>query len=365
MFCESYALCEPSASPLMEISVVVATRERPRCVHDLLVSLTAQERRPAEVLLVDASDDPSSAEELRRHHSSLPIVCLYCEASVCAQRNLGIRRAKSPLVFICDDDMVLPPDYLGQLHDYLVRHPDVAAASGLVVEPGQPRHKQSQYPVESLGRLCYRFLFQLSVWGEIDHLKPSGPNSLVFALLQRYYAWRNNGLSAAGWPEITHFEAPVFRTRVWGLGASLVRRECLGNEPYDEILDRHGIGDNYALCLKLPGERPVAILTDAWVEHRKSSINRLAPNLSHYRRTLTLHYCLSRYPFFSRRNRLCFVWSLLGKYLDSRAEGDRERASSILKMLRLIMTGKNPYLLAYRRGGARFVQPTLDASECR
>ena len=349
--------------PEMKVSAVIPTRNRPACLDALLDSLAAQTFPVAEVIVVDSSDKPRSDEELRQRHPRLPLIYLRSEASVCLQRNLGIRRVTSPLVFVCDDDMLVPPDYVAKLQDYIVHHPDVAAVSGLVVEPGQTTEHLSQYPVESVGQLFFQFLFQLSVWGEIDHLKPSWLGRIPFALLRRYYAWRNNGLSAAGWPEITRFERPAFRTRVWGLGASILRRECLGDQPYDEIFDRHGIGDNFDLCLRLPGERPVAVVTDAWVEHRKSTINRVPRNLSHYRRTLSLHYFLGKYPSFSRRHRFFFLWSLVGKYLASRYDGDQERATSIVKMFRLVVTGKNPYLQAYRTGGERFVQPMVNSSE--
>jgi hypothetical protein len=73
---------------------------------------------------------------------------------------------------------------------------------------------------------------------------------------------------------------------------------------------------------------------------------------AHYRRTLSLHYFLGRYPAFSRRHRLVFLWSLVGKYLESRYNGDQERAASILKILRLIVTGRNPYLRLSRRWGS-------------
>jgi glycosyltransferase involved in cell wall biosynthesis len=341
----------------MHVSVVIPTRNRPACLANLLTSLAAQTCPLAEVIVVDASDKPSSEQVLQQRYPSLPLTYLQSEASVCVQRNLGLRRATSPLVFVCDDDMVAPAGYVAQLRDYMVQHPDVAAVSGLVIEPGQAPQRLSQYPVTSVRQLLFRFIFQLSLWGGLDHLQPAWYERLPLAFLRRYYAWRNNGLSSAGWPEITRFEAPAFRVRVWGLGASLLRRAWLGEQPYEEMFDRHGIGDNFDLCLRLPGERPVAVLTQAWIEHRQSDVNRLSANVAYYRRTLCLHYMLSRYPAFSCWHRLAFLWSLLGEYLDSRASGNIERAGYILKIGRLIITGQNPYVQAYRIGGVRFVQP--------
>ena len=343
----------------MQVSAVIPTRNRAQCLDDLLDSLAAQTFPLSEVLIVDASDTPRADAELRQRHPSLAISSMHTDASVCRQRNLGIRRVTSPLILLCDDDMILSPDYVATLRAYMIDHSDVAAVSGLVVEPGQPPALLSQYPVESVGRLFFCFLFQLSVWGGIDHLRAAGPGRMVLAALRRYYRWRDNGVSAAGWPEVTRFERPAFRTRIWGLGASVLRRAWLPDPPYDEVLDAHGIGDNYGLCLALPGDRPVTVVTETWVHHQQSTINRLPRNVVHYRRTLSLHYFLSRCPAFSRRHRLVFLWSLAGKYLESRYAGDRERASSVLKILRLVVTGQNPYLLAYRAGGGSGVEPQL------
>jgi glycosyltransferase involved in cell wall biosynthesis len=45
----------------------------------------------------------------------LPIQYILSEKSVCIQRNIGIRKAETPWVFLCDDDVEVPPDYLQQL----------------------------------------------------------------------------------------------------------------------------------------------------------------------------------------------------------------------------------------------------------
>lgn len=169
---------------------------------------------------------------------------------------------------------------------------------------------------------------------------------MLYRLLERYCSRKGNDVSGAGWPVVTCFQPPAFRTRILGLGVSIVRLDRLGDEPFDEVLDPNGIGDNYDVCLQLPGERPIAVLTDASVYHHKSEDNRLPFRIADFRRTLALHYFLRKHPVFSRWNRILFVWSLLGQYLHTFQAGDQDWRSDLLKLIGLVLTDRNPYVLA-------------------
>lgn len=139
----------------MQVSVVVPTRNRRASLLRLLSSLAEQSFPLREVIVVDSSDVPASQSELQSRFQALQLVYLVSKPSVCVQRNLGIRyarrhsdpiahgdvrpgrQARSDLVFLCEDDMALPPDYVAKLVGYLQDHPEVSAVSGLVIEPGQ------------------------------------------------------------------------------------------------------------------------------------------------------------------------------------------------------------------------------------
>lgn len=344
----------------MKLSVVVPTRNRPDSLHRLLGTLARQDLPPDEVIVVDSSDAGEGPGELAGRHPSLTIRHLTSEPSVCVQRNIGVREARGRYVFLCDDDMEVPADYVSRLVAHLDAHPDVAAVSGIVVDRSPAGDDRTEFPVSSLGDLSFRFLFQLPIWGGIDGIRTGIPGKLPYAFLRRYYARRGNGLSAAGWPVITSFGAPSFRTRVWSLGASIIRRDVLGQSPYDEVLDKYGIGDNYDLSLKLPGARPIVVLTEARVYHHKAAENRLASSLASYRRTLALHYFLVKHPSFSRWNRLLFQWSLVGKALQAWRARDPDRTLAARRILRLVVTGRNPYVIAHRTGGVRTIAPVLE-----
>ncbi len=343
----------------MNVSVVIATRNRADSLQRLLDSLGRQTYPLHEVIVVDSSDVPRTQEELAGAHPALILQQLTSSPSVCRQRNLGIRHATGDYVFICDDDMEVPSDYISRIADHLSRHPDAGAVSGIVVEPDRDGGDRFQFPITSLGTLALKFVFQLPIWGNVDNVATGFLGMLPYAFLKRFYARRGNDISWAGWPVLTDFREPVFRTRIWGLGATIIRRSWLGDAPYDERLDQFGIGDNYDVSLQLPGRRPIAVLTDAVIYHHKIHDNRLPSTLAFFRRTLALHYFLVKHRRFTRVHRMWFCWSLIGKYWEARRSGDRDKAKAAMEILRLVLRGKNPYVLARRNGQPGPVAPVL------
>src|SRR6185295_17891110 len=93
----------------------------------------------------------------------------------------------------------------------------------------------------------------------------------------------------AGWPVITDFSGDFFITPVYGLGASVVGREWLLLSPYEELLDRHGIGDNYGVAMSFP-VTGIHVLNNAFVYHHQEPANRLQRPLQYLRRVFALDY---------------------------------------------------------------------------
>lgn len=333
----------------MDISAVIPTRNRPESLRRSLASLALQTHPPREVIVIDASDHPLDTGALRREFSSLHIVHFTARPWLCRQRNIGIREASFPYIFLCDDDIELPREYLAMLATYLQTHPQAGAVSGLVAEAGPQGQPVFEFSAPSFGQLLWNFLFQLTVWGDVSRV-PAPPGAAWFLkLIRKFYALRGNTFTLAGWPLLSRFDSPAFSTAVYGLGASLIRRDWLLQSPYDEILDPHGIGDNYGVALGLPGKTPITVLTGTVALHHKSAENRLPATLAYFRRILALHYFMVRSPRFSRFNRLFLGWSLLGNLLAQLLRRETFLARATLTALKYILSRRNPYLLARRR----------------
>jgi glycosyltransferase involved in cell wall biosynthesis len=328
----------------LEVGVVIPTRSRPESLHRLLRALGRQDTPPGHVIVVDAGDPPLDPAALADVHRALPLTHLVAPPGVCAQRNAGLALVRQRYVLLCDDDIEPPPDYLRRLADFLDAEPGISAATGVLSEPGHDGGYATGLAAPSFRQLLFAFLFQLTVWGDVEATRGPAPARPLIALMRRWYRRRGNGFSLAGWPLFTRVRGPVARTSSYGLGAAMIRRDRLPPSPFDERLGPHGIGDNYGVALALPGERPIAVLTDLPVRHHRAAENRLDPVEAHFDRVLALDYFVRTRPRTPRLATAFLAWSLLGLALRAalRARGRLLRRE--LRALALVVTGRNPLL---------------------
>ena len=333
----------------MRISAVIPTRNRRESLVRTLLSLAGQTHPLEEILVVDASDVPLETSQLPASVMR-QVSIIHSDPSVCRQRNIGIGRARGEYTLLCDDDIELAADYVELLAAHILEQKAIAV-TGLVHQQTKDGRWVYQYPVSSLRRLLWTYVFQLGVWGEITYARPRAPASWLHDYLVRRYAARGNSISSAGWPVITRFDGTVIRTRVYGLGAAIIETAWLCSHAFDETLDPHGIGDNYGIAIRLPDE--VHVLKAACAYHHVSPINRLPPDTVSFRRVLALDYFSALYA--TKRSRLFLLWSLMGM-LVGYVFADVRSARATLKAMFLIAFGRNPYSIA-RAQGRKFVAP--------
>jgi hypothetical protein len=302
----------------------------------LLANLAVSSYPVAAVIIVDSGEDKLGADDF----AGLPplkIDYLHSEKSVCLQRNLGIQRAQTEWIFLCDDDVEVPANYLHQLMEHAAAREGIGAVSGLFLQK-EGEVWQGSYPVRSLGLLCWKFIFGLGCWGEIQY---KGHNALA-GRIRKYYSSKGNHIAKSGWPVLTDFSGHYFVTPVYTLGAALVRRDWLLQSPFDERLDRYGIGDNYGVCLGFPAEG-IHILTAAFVYHHKTPVNRLQRPLQYFRRALALDHFIGTRKALRHCRRSRLLWSLTGNLLGFLMAGDLVMVRPAFKSLLVIALGRNPY----------------------
>lgn len=334
----------------IQISAVIPTCDRKAALLVLLDSLNRSSYPPFEVIIVDSGDEKLSPEDYGTF-TSLAIRYIRSERSVCIQRNLGIREAGGSHIFLCDDDMELTITYLEKLAHHLTDHPEAGAVSGQVLQ----REKgiwQASYPIRSASELIRKFIFQLSIWGEIEC-----GDTLLLRNIKNYYRRKGNHISKAGWPVITAFSGDYFISPVYGLGASVVKKEWLLFSPYEEVLDRNGIGDNYGVAMGFP-EPGIHVLTNAFVYHHQETANRPNQPLLYLRRVLALDYFIHSKKALRHIKKRWLLWSLTGNFLMAVMARNGSMIRSTFTGLRTIAFGRNPYAQA-AKNNQRITEPTL------
>lgn len=325
----------------MDISVVIPTCNRKSRLLSLLNDLQKSSYPVREVLIVDSSDSKLAPADYETF-SGLQITYIGSEKSVCKQRNTGICTATSDWVFLCDDDIEVPPEYLGKLVAHAKNHPEAGALSGLVLQQ-EGNEWKAKYDVHSAVELLWKYIFNLGIWGEI-RCESKG----LLKGIARYYRRRGNHISKAGWPVITDFSGEYFVTPVYALGASLVRRSWLLYSPFDEVLDSHGIGDNYGVAMGFP-EVGIHVVKDAIVYHHQEPANRLRRSSAYLRRILALDYFIDKHKSLDGVKRGWLLWSLAGNLLAFIRAGDGGMTAAAFKSIWEVGFLKNKYV---RIGGS-------------
>jgi GT2 family glycosyltransferase len=121
---------------------IIATRNRPEELLQTVRSLIAQTTLPAELCIVDASDETPTRDQIETlceeagvpldHHRP-------AESGLTVQRNVGIDRTKADPVFFIDDDVVLDPDCHEEiLKEYEKWGPELGGVRAAPTRPARP-----------------------------------------------------------------------------------------------------------------------------------------------------------------------------------------------------------------------------------
>jgi GT2 family glycosyltransferase len=129
----------------LSFSLIIVTKARPDPLRAALRSVARALPANGEVIVVDGDPDGSAADpvvELRHRYPDISVRYLASEPGMTLQRNTGIDAARGDVVVFIDDDCTVEPD----LFEALARvygDPSVIGATGLILEPANPRFASS------------------------------------------------------------------------------------------------------------------------------------------------------------------------------------------------------------------------------
>lgn len=199
------------ATPLPSVSLVIGTRNRPALLADTVRSILAGDEVPAEIVIIDQSDEPQTdvAALAREYDCEIQYSWTPTRGSGRA-RNLGIQAAQHAILAFCDDDMLAPPTWFGALIRALVAAGPDTVVTGQVLaadeeQPGgfAPSLKVDETPALYEGRVGQDVLWSgnmalyrsaVEVVGLFDerfgagaHFPAAEDNDLGFRLLEAGY----------------------------------------------------------------------------------------------------------------------------------------------------------------------------------
>jgi GT2 family glycosyltransferase len=124
----------------MEISVVICTRNRPDTIGQAVDSVACCDPLPLAIHVMDQSTDTRTREivdalaEQRRGQTAIVYHHLD-RAGLSRAYNLGIRACSTEVIALTDDDVVVPPDWIGCIAEAFAQDPALGLLYGQVLVP--------------------------------------------------------------------------------------------------------------------------------------------------------------------------------------------------------------------------------------
>jgi len=233
---------------VLPVSAIVPTRNRSIALRKTLTSLEKQELFPAELILVDGSDDSSTRELVDGFRQRLAFTCClkWMPANICgaaSQRNQGMHAATKPLIWFFDDDIVFEPHCVRRLWNALDSDSRLGGVNTMIV------NQQYKSP-GLLSRWLFRFLnghasatYAGLVIGPAVNLLPEDRDDL---------------------PEVVPVE--------WlNTTCTLYRRDALPTPPFDSVFVGYSLMEDLTLSLRVGRNWKLANARTARIFHDSQS----------------------------------------------------------------------------------------------
>jgi len=115
------------------VSVIVLSYNRPQYLVHALESIAAQSYKNLEVIVVDNhSDRTEQVVQLVEEFPQIRLICNSTNTGFTGGMNRGLGLASGSYVFFTEDDIILHPECIQRLTEYLNNNPRVGLASGLM-----------------------------------------------------------------------------------------------------------------------------------------------------------------------------------------------------------------------------------------
>ncbi len=132
-------------------SFIIPVYNRPDELSELLETISRQEYREFEVIVVEDGSDIRSEEVVNRYREAIPVLYLDLPRSGPAlARNAGMKASRGQYLLFVDSDCLIPPEYLGRIDAFLDENPlDVFGGPDKASEEFTPVQKAISYAMTS------------------------------------------------------------------------------------------------------------------------------------------------------------------------------------------------------------------------
>jgi glycosyltransferase involved in cell wall biosynthesis len=261
------------------ISAVIPTANRADVLRATLISLSNQNVQPAEIIVIDASDNDDTEKVCAAQFAKLESNITYFKAvkkGAATQRNQGMDIAKHEFILFCDDDILLEPFCIERLWNGINSEENIGGVNAMVIN-------QRYHTPGKLTRTMYQIMYgeKLSTYagkciGPAWNLLPEDDDNLP-------------GLVPVDWLNTT---------------CTLYRRKALPDPVFPEVFTGYSLMEDLTLSLivarnyKLYNARTARIFHDSQPgTHKNNTFNQARMELLN--RHYVMKYVMGRNTFNS------------------------------------------------------------------
>lgn len=274
-----------------------------KCLH----SLAAQTVRANEIIIIDSSTTPLSEQELftksfnKQIFEESKLIYEHTQPGLTYQRNCGINRAHSEIIYFFDDDVVLEKKYLEKMQEIFETHPQFVGGMGTITNLEPYRF--------TLTRIFRKFF-----------------------MLQRCYD--SGKFTLSGMPTHPYGTDEFKKVKVLGGCCMAFRATVFKKYRFDENLRYYGYMEDADFSQRVSKKHQLFFNPAARLEHHESPENRvtLIDNRAMLMANYSYLFFKNVYPYHKWKI-LLYCWTVLGLFFEAL----------------FIMRNKN-YLKGYSRG---------------
>lgn len=276
------------------LSVVVPTRDRPKALVDLLLTLLNQSSSPLEIIIVDDSFAGSAervTDSLKSRFQLRPCSLRYVRATgdgLPAARNLGIKTSHGDFLFFLDDDTLLDQNVVSSLAMFMRDNPTAVGVQPRIISPTE-NHESSL-------------------------LEKKVENAVYKAFMLSYFEKNKLAVRRSGASIFPNDLTKVISAQRLS-GCCCYKREVFKKLSFDTNLKRWGFAEDLDFSYRVHKMYPHSLYVVPYssVIHKASGEARLQTKLTVYMTTTYWFYVFFKDVFEgSILNLMAFLWALSG-----------------------------------------------------
>ena len=121
----------------MTFSIVIPTKDRPKELIKMFISIIQQSRKPNQIIIIDQSRPENTIFKnlksiLKDENIKLNYVHDQKISGLIEAKSVAIKYNKCEYISFFDDDIVLDPEYLKSIEDAFLLDPDMLGVNGFI-----------------------------------------------------------------------------------------------------------------------------------------------------------------------------------------------------------------------------------------